>query len=96
MKFSTLNGRIINRSYSDYLIDWDKKSLSKIQFKVKQFLKPYWKNHVCYEEFPLPACLLRVDFLNATLKLAVRDLNYSLTGSFKGLSNAFSSRFNPR
>ena len=54
-----------------YSIDWDKKSRSKIQFKVKQFLKTYWKSHVVFEEFPVYGTKLKVDILNATIKVAV-------------------------
>ena len=54
-----------------YLIDWNKKSRSKIQIKVKQFLKHYWENHVVYEEFPVYGSRMKVDILNATKKIAV-------------------------
>lgn len=71
MKFLTLNGKTVSRNYSNYVIDWDKKSLSKIQFRVKQFLKPFWQNMVVIEEFPVPSTLLRVDYMNLTLKIAI-------------------------
>ena len=56
---------------SKYLIDWDSKSKSNIQFKTKQFLKPYWKNHIVYEEFPVYGTKLKVDFINATKRIAI-------------------------
>lgn len=64
-------GRLIFKNVSKYSIQWDKPSKSKIQFKVKQFLKPYWRGHCCYEEFPVYQTLLKVDILNATLRIAV-------------------------
>ena len=56
---------------SKYLIDWDKKSKSKLQFNVKQFLKSYWQNHIVYEEFPVYGTRLKVDFINMTKRMAV-------------------------
>ena len=56
---------------SKYLIDWEKKSKSKLQFNVKQFLKSYWQNHIVYEEFPVYGTRLKVDFINMTKKMAV-------------------------
>tara|TARA_B100000676_G_scaffold77217_1_gene76772 strand:- start:2301 stop:2681 length:381 start_codon:yes stop_codon:yes gene_type:complete len=56
---------------SKYLIDWEKKSKSKLQFNVKQFLKGYWQNHIVYEEFPVYGTRLKVDFINMTKKMAV-------------------------
>ena len=54
-----------------YLIKWNKKSRSQIQFKVKQFLKPYWENQIVYEEFPVYGSKMKVDILNATKKIAI-------------------------
>ena len=71
MRLRSVTGRLVNRNVSKYLIDWGKKSRSKIQFKTKQFLKEYWKNHIVYEEFPVYGTRLKVDILNATKKIAV-------------------------
>ena len=73
MKFLTPNGKLVNKNMNPYRIEWDnpKKSRSKIQFKVKQFLKPFWQQHLCFEESPVVGTLLKVDILNATLKIAV-------------------------
>ncbi|MEK6878949.1 MAG: hypothetical protein AABY22_05040 [Nanoarchaeota archaeon] len=72
MKWILLNNRIINVNDSKYKIDWDKPSKSGEQFKVKQFLKQYCKNHIIYEEYLLPRSgNLRVDFLNSTQKWAI-------------------------
>lgn len=61
----------IYRNSNKYRIDWDKKSRSKIQFKVKQFLRPYWENHVVYEEFTIPQTRLSLDIVNETRKVVV-------------------------
>jgi len=71
VRLYNIYGKLTTRKVSKYLIDWDKKSKSKLQFRAKQLLKPYWENHVVYEEFPVYGSLMRVDFLNATKKVAV-------------------------
>ncbi len=71
MRLYSTAGRLVNKNVSRYLIDWDKKSRSKIQFKVKQFLKEHWENHIVYEEFPVYGTKLKVDILNATKKIAI-------------------------
>tara|TARA_R100000808_G_C2151779_1_gene160937 strand:- start:2609 stop:3016 length:408 start_codon:yes stop_codon:yes gene_type:complete len=72
MKFRTLSGSQKRVSKpKKYLIEWDSKSRSKIQFKAKQYLKPYWCNHVVFEEFPVAGTRLKFDFYNANKKIAV-------------------------
>ena len=71
MRLYNIHGKPQSRLVGRYLIDWGKKSRSKIQFKVKQFLKSYWQNHVVYEEFPVYGTRMKVDLLNATKKIAV-------------------------
>mgnify|MGYP001181100341 FL=1 len=71
MKLFDIHGRPRSRMVSKYLIDWEKKSKSKLQFNVKQFLKGYWQNHIVYEEFPVYGTRLKVDFINMTKKMAV-------------------------
>ena len=71
MRLYSTAGRLVNKNVSKYLIDWSKKSRSKIQFKIKQFLKEYWQNHIVYEEFPVYGTRLKVDILNATKKIAI-------------------------
>lgn len=66
----TCNGKPYNVAVKDYLIDWDK-TISKPQKKVKDFLFPFWKNHVCLEEFKIPRTLLRIDLMNLTRRIAV-------------------------
>ena len=71
MRLFNINGRLQKKSVSKYLINWNKKSRSKVQFKTKKFLEPFWKGHVVYEEFPVYGSRMTVDILNATKKLAV-------------------------
>jgi hypothetical protein len=71
MRLYNIYGKLQAKKVSKYLIKWNKKSRSKIQFKVKDFLKPYWKNHIVYEEFPVYGTKMKVDILNATKKIAI-------------------------
>lgn len=71
MRLFDIHGRPRSKKVSRYLIDWDEKSKSQIQFKVKQFLKTYWENHIVYEEFPVYGTRMKVDFVNVTKKIAV-------------------------
>ena len=71
MRLFDINGRLVNRNVSNYIINWDKKSRSNVQFLTKQFLRPFWQSQIVYEEFPCFGTLLKVDILNATLKIAI-------------------------
>ncbi len=71
MRITNLFGREVSFRHTKYVVDWDKKSKSNLQFTVKQFLKFFWRNDVVLEEFTIPASLLKVDFLNLTKKIAV-------------------------
>lgn len=71
MRLYSLNGKLVNKNVSKYLINWDKPSRSKIQFKTKKFFQQYWSNHIVYEEFPVYGSLMKVDLLNATKHIAV-------------------------
>jgi hypothetical protein len=72
MRFKTLIGatRTVKKA-KKFLIDWDGKSRSKIQYNAKQFLKKYWINHIVFEEFPVAGTKLSLDFYNANKKIAV-------------------------
>jgi len=72
MRFKTLTGatRTVKKA-KNFLIDWDGKSRSKIQYNAKQFLKKYWNNHIVFEEFPVAGTKLSLDFYNANKKIAV-------------------------
>mgnify|MGYP003631763538 CR=1 FL=1 len=65
------NGILASKNVSKYFINWDKPSASKIQTKVKNFLKEYWAKYLVYEEFPVYGTRLRVDFLNASKMIAI-------------------------
>jgi len=71
MRLLNINGKLVNKNVRNYLINWQGKSRSKLQFKFKEFFYPYWKNHIVYEEFPVYGSMLKVDLLNATKKIAV-------------------------
>lgn len=71
MKFKTLRGKIKNIKSSDYLIDWEKMSLSKFQFTVKAFLKPIWERNSVYEEFPVAGTKMRIDIFNYSKMIAI-------------------------
>lgn len=71
MTLLNIRGRERSKNVNRYLVKWDGKSRSKLQFKVKQFFKFYWKNHIVYEEFPVYGSLMKVDFINATKRIAV-------------------------
>lgn len=71
LRLYSLSGSLMNKNVSKYKIKWDKPSRSKIQFKTKQFLKPFWCYQVCFEEFPVYGSKMHVDILNLTKKIAV-------------------------
>ena len=71
MRLLNINGKLVNKNVRNYLVDWNGKCRSKLQFKFKQFFYPYWKNHIVYEEFPVYGTMLKVDLLNATKKIAI-------------------------
>ena len=71
MRLYNVNGKLISKNVNKYLIDWDKKSRSKAQFQVKQFLKKYWLGHIVFEEFPVYGTRMHVDLLNANTKVAI-------------------------
>ena len=72
MKFKTLNGKEkILRNARKYIINWQSKSRSKIQWRVKQFLFANWKHDIVFEELPVVGSRLSLDFYNANKKTAV-------------------------
>jgi hypothetical protein len=42
-----------------------------MQTKVKNFLEPYWKSYIVYEELPIVGTRMSYDFYNATLRVAI-------------------------
>ena len=71
MRLLNINGKLISKNVTKYKVDWEKSCRSKIQFEVKNFLKDYWVNHICYEEFPVFGTRMKVDLVNFTRKIAV-------------------------
>lgn len=71
MTLLDVRGRLIKKNMGRFLIEWDSKSRSIPQFATKQFLKPFWENHIVYEEFPVYGTLLKVDILNVTVRIAI-------------------------
>ena len=74
MRWLNKNGKLVWKNDSKYRIKWDQSSRSKEQTKLKQFLYQYWKNDIVFEEYLLPFCLLRADFLNASKKIAIEHM----------------------
>lgn len=70
MKMLNIYGREINKSITKYLIKWDGKSLSKVQFAAKQFFHHYWKYDIVTEEFRIPSSRFSCDFLNWSKRIA--------------------------
>lgn len=72
MKFKTLDGKERSvKNIKNCLIDWSGKSRSKLQEKVKIFLKPYWQGDVVFEEMKVAGTRLSLDFYNANKKIAI-------------------------
>ena len=72
MKFKTLNGKErLLKNAKKYIIQWDAKSKSNIQWRVKQFLSSYWKYDVVFEELRIVGTRLSLDIYNANKKIAI-------------------------
>ena len=71
MRLKNIYGKLVYKNVKSKLIDWDGKSRSKVQRRVKKFLKDYWSKCIVYEEFPVYGSRMSVDILNATKKIAV-------------------------
>ena len=59
------------RNDKQYVIDWDKPARSKEQTKIQEFLRQFWEKDVVFTEYRLPQTKLRVDFINASKKIAL-------------------------
>lgn len=72
MTFTSLKGykKKLVRS-EKYLIDWNGKSRSKFQQRVKELIYPLWCADVVFEEMPVVGTRLTLDFYNANKKIAV-------------------------
>ncbi len=70
MRLKKINSnKEININISKYKVDWDAPCRSKFQFNVKQWVRPYWQNHFCLEEFRIPGSILYCDFINVNKKI---------------------------
>ncbi len=91
MLFKNLNGRDVNLSTKQYLIDWDH-VVSGPQKAVKDFLRPYWEpTKMVLEEARIPSTLLRLDLFNISDMIVVEidgtqhdDFNEFMHGSLAG------------
>lgn len=61
----------VNVNIAKYRVDWDAECRSKFQYELKQWLRRYWANHVCLEEFQIPGSLLKVDLINLNKRIMV-------------------------
>ena len=88
MTFKTLLGkrRRIKKPIN-YLINWEEGSRSKLQGKVKNFLKVFWDGDVVFEEFPVVGSRLTLDFYNATKNIAIE-----VQGKLLGIVNSWMGR----
>lgn len=71
MRLLNVNGKEVYKNVAKHIIDWDKKSRSELQSKVKAFLRPHWEKYVVYEEFPVYGSRMKVDFVNASKRIAI-------------------------
>jgi len=72
MRFKTILGSAKTlRHAHKYRIDWEKKSRSKFQTRIKNIVNPYWSSHIVFEEFPVVSTRLSLDIYNETLKVAI-------------------------
>ena len=70
MKIKNIFGKEINKSFSKYSIDWERK-VSKPQKRVKGIIRPYWEAQNVYEELYIPNSRLRVDLINFSTNTVV-------------------------
>ena len=88
MTFLDLKGRKKTlKKATQYLIDWDKKTRSKFQDSVKQFLRPYWKRDQVFEELRVVGTLCTFDLYNASSRVCIE-----VQGSQHGAYNKFFHR----
>lgn len=72
MKFKTLSGSTAElKNAKKYLVKWGAESRSKFQFSVKEFLFPYWRTDIVFEEFRIVGTRLSFDLYNANKKIAI-------------------------
>lgn len=65
-----INGRERPINYLKYKLNKDTVAPSKGSDELKKFLVKHFSHHTLLEEFKIPSSLLRVDFIDWTLKVA--------------------------
>lgn len=63
--------KLVTLNVFKYKIDWEHDGASKIERQFRDLIYPFWKHKIVLYQPRIPGCLLRLDFLNATNKLAV-------------------------
>ena len=72
MVFKTLTGASKRvKKPKNYLVKWGGQSRSKLQYSVKQFMKPYWDMDIVFEEFPIAGTRMSFDFYNSNKNIAI-------------------------
>lgn len=72
MIFKTLVGSTKRvKKPKSYLIKWGGSSRSKLQYSVKEFIKPYWDMDIVFEEFPIAGTKMSFDFYNSNKNIAI-------------------------
>lgn len=95
MEFIGLDGKKkkLKRSASNYMIDWDANSRSKVQKRFKDFIKDQWYFDVVFEEFPLVGSRMTFDFYNASKNLKIEVDGMQHTQFSKFLHNGSKTNF---
>ncbi len=81
-----IGDKYVWRNDKQYIIDWNKPARSKEQTIVQEFLRQFWEKDVVFTEYRLPMSLLKVDFINASKKIALEHQG-------KGAHNKFNPFF---
>ncbi len=96
MRWINKREKLVWHPDNKYRIKWGKKAPSKGAQEVKDFLHRYCSDYIWYEEYRLPGCLLRVDFLSPNKKLAIEfngpqheGFNKFFHGTRTGYKNMF-------
>lgn len=88
MRFLNLRGRQVKLKNShSYIVDWDSPCRSKFQKDVKDLLRPHWLCEFVFEEFPVIGTRLKIDFYNASRRIALETdgkQHYSYSKFFHG------------
>lgn len=71
MKLLDIKGRYKYKNCDHLRVNWEKRSRSKYQKAVKDFLRDYWSKHLVYEEFPVFGSRMSLDFYNLTQSVAI-------------------------